>query len=214
MAIALVSHALVSLAEVHAALFIDDDDQDERLNLLINRITEAAEAAVGRDLVSDGRGALTEFYTLERYTANLYLRVLPIISVTSVHESYLRTYDADSLLTEGTDFLVYKETGKLVRTHSATQEEESWEIGLEAEKVVYTGGYATTADVPYTIKDAALSLASRMYRDSKVALEGAQNLNDATGTTTLFPMAMMTKELRRELEPFVERAHFVPPRRG
>ena len=214
MAIALVSHAIISLAEVKAAIWINDAAQDERLNLLINRITEAAEAVVGRDLVSAGRGALTEFYTHERYTENLYLRVLPLISVTSVHEDHLRAYGDDTELTEGTDFLAYKEVGKLVRTFSATQEGEPWEIGLEAIKIVYTAGYATTAAVPYAIKDAALSLASRMWRDSKVALEGGQNLNDATGTTTLFPMAMMTRELRRELEPFVERAHFAAPRRG
>ena len=327
MTIPLVSHAIIGLAEVHAALFIDDDEQDDRLSLLINRITEAAEAAMGRHLVS--RGALTEYYTLDRFTPDLYLRVLPIISVTSVHEDYLRTYGDETELTAGTDFLAYNEAGKLVRTWSATWGRESWVPGLEAIKVVYAAGYTSgwlivagendklditegvtgdatatitagnyatgallateiatrlnvaatdntwtctyssatgkftighnnaqtgglewltganaassigarlgytvsaddtgaatyasdnasraEAAVPYAIKDAALSLASRMWRDSKVALEGAQNLNDATGTTTLFPMAMMTKELRRELEPFVERAHFAAPRRG
>ena len=73
--------------------------------------------------------------------------------------------------------------------------------------------YAESA-VPYEIKNEALSLASRMWQDSQEAREGVQNLNDATGTTTVFPMTMMTKELRRGLEPFVERAHFPAPRRG
>ena len=327
MAIRLVDHAIINLTEIKAAVWDDTGGQDDRLNLLINRLTEAAEAAMGRDLVS--RGALTEYYSLDCYTPDLYLRVLPIIDITSVHESCVRTYNADSLLIVGTDFVAYNEVGKLVRTATATWGREAWEAGFEAMKVIYTGGYSrgwlivagendalditegvtgdasatltagnyatgalvaveiatrlnvaatdniwtctyssTTgkftighnnaetggiewltganaatsiggrlgydmsaddtgevsyaadaasyaeAAIPYKIKDAALTLASRMWRDSQVALEGAQNLNDATGTTTLFPMAMMMKQLRRELEPFVERAHFPAPRRG
>ena len=102
----------------------------------------------GRTVYYDGQGMV-----------DLVLGRYPVVSITSLHVDLDRDFGDDTEWTEGTDFVVYKDTGIL----SALSSEEAygiWPTGIQNVKIVYGYGHAT---VPGDVKHAVLIIVQDMY---------------------------------------------------
>jgi len=202
------AYALHTLAEIKEELPQGGTGNDELLTELSNRATAGVEAYIGRYLVNRG-GAFTEHHNPEG-ECELYLLDWPVISVTSVHESATRTYDADSLLTAVTDYGVNKKTGKLTRLVTSGGP-ISWLPGYRTVQVVYWSGYATRTAVPSDIRGVAMAIIKRKFRDDRT--HGVASQSDATGSMTRFlPAELLT--LEKEALDIYRRVEFAGGRSG
>ena len=203
------SYALVSLDELKDHVGAAGSSKDSVLEGVINRVTDEVEAYLDRWIVCPAadatRGTLTEHHTFTAdgvAVCSSELRTLewPIRSVTTVHEdtSTPRTYGASALLVAGTDYEVAKAKG-LIRRLSGAGVPCPWNTGHRAIKVVYTGGYATTADVPYRIKAIALRYAALVWDEQKRGAFGTSGASDSLGNYTRFAPAQMSGEMRDAL---------------
>lgn len=188
------NHALVSLATLKAYLVVQGSSQDANLERAINAATELIEQAMGgREVVS--RGSLTEYHSLgpEDITPEIMVGQWPIATVTSVHESvgWPRTYDATTVLVEGTDFELVKPVGIIRRLTSGGPRQ--WATGSRAIRVVYSGGYkgqdgnpATAEDVPARLQQVALYVAASIFKEGDLKRWGVSSVSDAQGSVTRF----------------------------
>lgn len=171
------SYNLTTLSAVKSDLGITDTSNDTYLTTLITRASQTINQYCNRVFVSEG---MTEtFYPDREYYSYqlsggipcLQLSRWPLISVTSVTEN-------GTALVEGTDFLVDKENGRLLRldTLSYPTEWPTWKT-----VVVYTAGYAT---VPGDLEEACSRLVRARYmaktRDPFLKSERVEGVGEST----------------------------------
>lgn len=211
----LLNHALVSLAELREYLTVQGNNSDPQLVVAANQATLAIESKTGRQLVSRGDTAITEYHSIDlsvSYT-ELYVSEWPIISVTTLHEddSWPRAYGAGALLVEGTDFETVKRDGIIRRLGSGGP--QLWKPGSRIVKLVYKAGYRNTdslpaagIDIPQDLKLAALFVASSIFKESDRQRWGVSAVTDAVGTVTRF-LGYFTPQINEMLSPYVRREH-------
>jgi hypothetical protein len=204
--VTLSTYALINVAELRPALqggYSTDSSLDDVLADVINDVSETIERDLDRYLVT--RGPTTGYFTPLPGTAELYPYEWPLISVTSVHESSARTYDATTALTVGTDYVVTNPAhgyGYLTRVLGATGGRAAWAAAWRAVRIVYRSGYATTDDVPAAIKRVAKRLAVTTWGEWRRGQADLQQESSGLGTFTRFSAAFLTKDMRAELAPF------------
>lgn len=143
--------------------------------------------------------------------ADLWLPDWPVKNVHQVYESTARTYDSDSLLVEGTDFVVAgsdvaRPYGVLRRTADATSGLQSWDSGYRAVKATWSGGFFGTANVPSDLKTVAMQLA-KLYYDAEGRSElGLTTRGDATGSWTRSYPPGLTREHRAVLDRYSDQS--------
>ncbi len=121
-------------------------DEDERLDLLIDWITERAKGIIGRDLEKKER---TELLDGAGGTV-IILPVIPVEEVKSISLDAQRNFQASI---EPEEFTVNKETG-VIELHNHVSP-----VGSKTIKVVYTAGWEQD-DVPADLKMAAIEAIS------------------------------------------------------
>src|SRR5574341_1623648 len=232
---ALSAYALRTVAAQKTLWTLAGNGQDPLIEQCINDASAMVERAWGRDIVS--RGALTEFYPKDtgsavfvspaailmtdpmlRFSgqgsgglaaANLYLNEWPIVSVTSVNEDSARVYGSGSLLVADTDYVIQKQSGKLVRVSGATP--KPWLWSWRAIKVVYIAGYQNMSGtivgadpVPFEILRVFDELVTWIYRQrggfggSREA--GLVSMTDAMGNRTFTGPAYITSAMQGALD--------------
>lgn len=164
-----------------------EDDVEDTLSDCLEFASDEIERFLGRKLVT--RGAITEYHTPSTagYPELLYLTQFPVILFTSVSEGYWSAgaFVVSQALTSLTHYISDSDAGTLIRISDAGST-QPWLSGFETIRVVYTAGYATTADIPQAIRSVAVSLAARRYAAIKRGNAGAQSFTDALGTVTRF----------------------------
>ncbi len=184
------TYALISLDELKEDLQVSGSGQDSILERIIGRVTSEIEAFLERRIVTrttaDPLTRLTEYHNFAHYTSELRTLEYPIIAITTIHEdiSLPPAYGASALLTSGTDYQVLAELG-MIRRLSVGQP-YPWLLGSRTVRIVYSAGYADTASVPDHIKDVALSMATRKFRNLQRGGDAAQQVQDGLGMVTRF----------------------------
>ena len=178
------TYALVTLEEVKAYIGAAGSAADPVLESCINRASAWIESETDRKFIT--RGAITEYHSVRAGDHSIRLAERPIVTVTSVHESSScpPVYDAASLLTANTDYMLVKERG-IIRRVSLGQP-TPWLTGYRAIKVVYSYGYANQDSVPEDLRQLCLFVATSMFKESDRARWGLSSVTDALGTVTRF----------------------------
>ncbi len=194
------TYALVTVDELKTAFSLQGSAMDATLEAVINRVSDMLETYLGRLVVTRTTATpatrITEYHTLDSLRSALFLTQYPIITLTSVDEGTWSagTWTSSASLAEGTDYIADKPSGKLVRISSGCA--GSWLTGFEGVRVVYSAGVVDTAGVPQAIKDVALSLAARKFKEAQRGGE-TQQVQDGLGMVTRF---MPSELLRMEKE--------------
>jgi hypothetical protein len=204
---ALDAWALLSLPELKEHLGINGTGQDTVLESVIMDTTEALEDYLDRDIVT--RATLVEYHTMtvdgrDLFTCELRQRQWPIIAITSVYEdtaSWPRTYPASTLLTVDVDYQKVRTQRDFIRRLNTGWGSAAriWGTGIRAIKLTYTGGYATTATVPRSIKTQAKKYAALLWREIDRKMQGVSSQSDALGNFQRFGPATITKEMEDAL---------------
>lgn len=179
------AHWIATEADYRAYAAAGGSDQTANIQRALRTSTSFIERRLGRNVVS--RGSLTEYHTVPWGVCRDTIRtnVYPLLSVTSVHESTSspRAYDADSLLTVGTDYVFVSETGEIRRLCSS--ELAPWKPGYRAIKVIYTAGWAQ-ADVPDELRQLCLFGAASVFKEGGLQRWGVSAATDDQGNYQRF----------------------------
>jgi len=149
---------LTTLAQVKALLQVTETDWDALLEELIGAISQRAGTYCNRDFESKVR--VEYHYGGGQY---LYLKGLPVISITSVYGSDTWEWGTDNLI-PAADYQLL-EAGMLAYRYG------NWPYGPKTLKVTYTGGYAADA-IPADLEMAVRSqVAYDFNRRKDIGLE-------------------------------------------
>lgn len=176
----------------------NDSGKDSLLYGILDRSRARIEAYLRRYLVARASD-LTEFHTLTSPDSELFTLDWPIISITSIHEDSSRVYGSSSLLVEGTDYLLVKGKGKIVRLSGGTP--TSWRSGFHAIRIVGKFGYANTESVAGEIKDPALRHVVRTFRMVTREDDGVSSVADDVGRVQYFSDKTF-RSLAEEFRPY------------
>jgi len=134
---------------------VKDDDKDW-IERLVRGFSQRAETFTNRSFYKESRTSLYSPGTSQR---TLQLAAFGTSgTITTVHESYERVFDADSL-TDPTAYVFDVDTGMLSRDYG------TWLIGRNVVQVVYDAGLGTTIDdVPEDLRMAAIMQSAFWYQ--------------------------------------------------
>lgn len=124
-----------TLAEVKAQLGLTDATDDAALTVWLNGLEGRFDVHCRRRFLV---GSETEYFDGDHW--QLPLHRFPVASITSVHVDDERVYGADTLLGSG-EYVLNARQGLLSYGSGTTR----WPAGLQAIKVVYTGGVLNTS---------------------------------------------------------------------
>ena len=191
------TYALITTDELKTALSLSGTTMDAVIEGIINRVSDMLEAYMGRHIITRGGTGITEYHSFDSLRSELFLTQYPIATISSVKEGYWSggTWVATTTLTILSDYVADMPAGKLIRLSSGGC--ASWATGFETVQIIYAAGVAATANVPQAIKDVALSLAARKFREVQRGGEAAQQYQDGLGMITRF---MPSELLRMEKE--------------
>jgi len=202
--VALWAYALSTVEQAKKALVLKDDRHDAVIEACVNEASQMVEDQWGRHIVS--RGSLTEYHPRNGggLGAAIYVNEWPIISVTTIHEDSNRAYDATTLLTVDTDYIISKPIGEIVRVSSSLP--LGWEAGWRAIKIVYLGGYqdvggtiSGAAALPHAVKRVFFELVAWMVRQRTGGEVGMTQVQDGFGNRTFSGPAYITPAMAAAL---------------
>jgi hypothetical protein len=196
---------LLSLEEfkLFAGLNPAESDRDYAIEAILGYTTSAIESYLDRKLVT--RGSIVEYHTTMYGQCEIYLSQWPAIAVASVYEDSTRSYAASSLLTVNTDYTVTAPRGKLTRISNLVS--TTWVAAYRSIKVTYTGGYATTADVPNEIKYQAQRFASIAWGEAAKKTFGLASVSDVSGSISRFVPPGLNELMKAGLYKFRRMEH-------
>jgi hypothetical protein len=172
---------LVTLDAVKDELEIDrtDTSKDDLFKRLRTRARDLIEDELNQPVIAPTLPITVQFDIEEWDVLRLWLPVVPVIAITSIHESYQQQWTDENKLTEGSQYLLDKATGCLDRIFGTAPVFGSaasfWAFGLRTVQIVYRGGYeddATKSNVPGRAQDVCLRLIATMYREIERKAQG------------------------------------------
>jgi hypothetical protein len=201
--------ALVSVEDLKGFMGgLSGSGQDPRLEEAINAASAIVSEDLGRILVGAAPTtpfAVTEYHTILENTHELCLLDWPIVSVTSIHEDGSRTYDATTLLTPATDYIIDGKDGRILRVTSGGGA-RAWLTGFEAIKVVALVGYkdqagnpAAAANLPSDLKDVCCWIAARLFQESERKGWDISSVTDGLGSMTRFTGSRLPPMMQERL---------------
>ncbi len=145
---------LVTLAEYKNAAGITSTNSDSVIISLVPKVSAFIKNYCNRSIIDYSSVDKTEIATVA-YSDIIYLKEAPIISVTSVSESYDygQSYNALALYT---DYVVDTEYDAIVRVGT------NFSATRNGVKIVYKGGYT---EVPEPLKQGAIELITYLLRN-------------------------------------------------
>lgn len=193
MAIITVAEAKTYLPGLNASSSTEDT--------FIGVLVDAASVWIARFCGYPGKAPTVEDTSYTRYftpddAEDLILDVLPVVSITTIHDDPARGYDAAHLVDSGNYTLLDGDAGLVCTTSTSTH---SWSVGEKrAVKVVFTAGYTTIPD--------DMKLACRMIVRAAYDLRKRSGVVSETavgGTQATFRDEDVPPQVRRMLRPFM-----------
>lgn len=192
MAIITVAEAKQSLPGLNAASSTEDT--------FIGVLVDAASVWIARYCGYPGKTPTVEDITYTRYLTpddydDLILDVVPVVSITTIHDDETREYAAATLVDSSNYTLLDGDVGLVCTTANGVH---SWTVGSKrAVKAVFVAGYAT---IPDDMKLAARMMVRTAYDLRKRA--GVTDETAAGGTSSTYRDEDVNPLVRRLLRPF------------
>lgn len=159
--------SLCTLMDVKGRLVIDGAESDEMILRIIKGVEAIFNNYCNRVLLQDNSDA-TEYYTGCHHL--LQLKKYPVISITSITESYDYTYDFDNgtVLVENADYRLLDSGRKGMINRIIAQ----WPSHAEGIQIIYRGGYCPAGstpgtgeiEVPNDLREAAIEQTCLIYK--------------------------------------------------
>lgn len=182
---------LTTITRVKTHLAKVDSSYDALLGNLITSTSAMVEKYLRRHAQATSR---TEYYHVDPFCRAIFLRGVPITSITSVYNDSEREYGSSTLISSD-DYGYVGRTGEVSFDYYL-------ECGTEAVKITYTGGMAATAaafvdaypDIAYATE---LQIAEDFRRRG---IAGATAINLDGGSTSFVGQLKMLEHVREILD--------------
>lgn len=188
---------LCTLADVKTALNVTSSDKDTLISALIVAASRWIEGHCQRTFAST---SYTEVFSpgrdgrILRSGTVVRPRQYPIISVTSLHESSVRTFDATSLL-PATDYAIGQGSLTVELLDDGTT--IALQGGQRTVQLIYVAGYAT---IPGDLQRAAVMLAVHLYHKAD-----RQKQNVASESLGGVTVSYLNETMPKEAQAIVDR---------
>lgn len=218
----LVAWSLLTLAEAKTALRTKGDFADAELVVLLRQITEMIEQEIGYRPVTGG-DPITEVHDLANAQGFIYVRVRPVVSITSVtlrgsddalESTSYRTNFKEGMISLGSGQVAPVFGTGLLRpaaTPFNDWPEESWarqgglffRPGNDSATIVYVAGFSETSAVPGGLKAVAEEMLARRYRTRERKSQGVTSeIAQGFATATRYDPKVLTEDMKARLRPF------------
>lgn len=149
---------LITLQEYKDAKGLSKSDDDAKLTVLIERVSDIIQTYLGYTLVGDPLENITEYISLDYDTDIVYLDRFPINSIVSVTEANPYSYDSTIHLplAISLDYIFDATRGRLLRKNGY------WGTGINSIAVTYTAGFTET---PSALKLAVIDLVTYYHKE-------------------------------------------------
>jgi hypothetical protein len=184
---------LTTVERVKRRLGIESDDQDDVIGRLISSISRQFEIVADRYALIDDR---TVIHDVEHAgQRRFYLRGYPVVEITSVHYSPVRTFDPTTLLAS---------TYYAVRGPWLTILDTDMEESIQSLQVVYNGGMAEDTDAFWAafpdVADAVdVQAAFLRKRDANL---GVASVSDPSGSANFQQTIELLPYVRQTFESY------------
>jgi len=158
---------ICTLGDVKDRLGISVTEHDAAINRIISGLESIFDRHTNRNLLVNAAD-ITEYYSAISSESRIVLNRYPIVSITSVKESYNYDFDAATALVGDTDYRQLRsgENGILYRIYT------SWATFEDAIQVIYRGGYCSAGQtpgagefaLPADLREAAIEQASFFFK--------------------------------------------------
>ncbi len=182
---------LTSKANVKEYLGISGTDDDDFIDNLIDRASEAIESHCRREFNSEER---TEYHD-GRGSSRLVLKHRPVTAVASIYDDLNRDFGSGTLISSS-DYLVREDEGIVEFVSSS-----SFKDGRLNVKVTYTGGYST---IPTDLGQACIMLVALLYHRGKQGADGIKQESQAGAYSVTYVGMLMTPEITALLASYRE----------
>ena len=162
-----VTGRICTLGDVKDRLGISDTEHDTAINRIISGLKAIFDRHTNRNLLLNADD-VTEYYSAISGESRIVLNRYPVVSITSVKESYNYDFDAATALVENTHYRQLRsgENGILYRIYT------SWATFEDAIQVIYRGGYCSAGQtpgagefaLPADLREAAIEQASFFFK--------------------------------------------------
>lgn len=187
-----------------------DDELKRLLNITVTTwdtlLAELSEQVAGqietilKRKLEDSGSAVTEYASPTGRQQIITVKRYPIVSITSIHEDYLREYGSATVVSTS-DYFTDPERGLIYRKN------RPWYGGSRVVKVIYRGGYTAASGVLQGIPEewkraAKMQVAHEWQRRESI---GATSQTYAGGGSTSLPETGLLKGVLEILEPWRRR---------
>lgn len=166
---------LITLETYKQAKAITGAKDDERLDIIVSSVNQLVKTYCNNSIIDYAVTPYTEYVSTDFPTNQHTLTEFPVLTIEEVWERSHPT-EAYVQLTAGEDFVLDRRSDTLYRVGA------NWMLGIEAIKVVYTAGYAST---PPDLTLALIDLIQYYYKDeykSNRQIGSASMSNNPTGS--------------------------------
>lgn len=187
---------LTTIERVKAHIGKSTPDMDGTLSILITATSAMVERYLRRHVQSTSR---TEYYDVAPATCRVFLRGVPVTTITTIHNDDLREYGSSTLI-DSDDYTITERIGEVAFDYIL-------EPGTNALKVVYTGGMAASTgafiaafpEVAYAVELQTIEA----YRRRGIAGASASTLDG--GSTTFVGQHRFLDHVREILDMYALR---------
>lgn len=177
---------IISLAEYKQFEGLSKNDQDVKLNLLIEAASNLIKTYLGNMFAPDV-SPIVEYISVDYDTDRIFPKFYPISSLISVEEPDRYTYDSTVHVPIQVGTQYYLDGDSIVRVPGDGF--ANWPLSPATVKVTYLGGYEAN-ETPSELKLACIELVN-YYRDKGFlpnrSLQGATIINAGAGVAELPP---------------------------
>lgn len=156
---------LINIEDVKSFLGITVTTDDDKMMPLCQSAQDYADGYCDRTL----EGSTFIEYHDGDGTDIIQLRIMPVVSISSIYDDYDRVYGSDSLIAS-TDYAFNPATGIITRVVGVFMN------GVNNVKITYVAGYGSGyTNLPYNLKQALIYLATAMYLEGKAGVQVFEN---------------------------------------
>tara|TARA_Y100001973_G_scaffold64658_3_gene94505 strand:+ start:1598 stop:2206 length:609 start_codon:yes stop_codon:yes gene_type:complete len=193
--------AIISAAQARAYIpSLSGDSDDSTLDVLISRFDSVAASFLGFPKQSSGAISIESGTYVEyldgRGGREIRPSVVPIVSVTSIHDDPDLDYTDSADLIAASDYTIYGDEGRIILDFDAT--DAAFSNGERHVKITYVAGYSG-ATMPSSIQHAAAIQVAHWYQAR--AHIGKTNVSSAGQSAQLKTLELLP-EVKHALGPF------------
>jgi len=186
---------IITLSDAKVVLKVTGAAHDARITQLVEALSDFAERYTNHVFVL--RAGVTERHSGSLTRDALYLKTIPVETITSIHDDPEGVFGASTLVDPLDYFLASSKAGVVRLTGMKTGKRE-FLAGIANVKVVFTAGYSA---IPDAAKEFVRQAIAHLFRTEEARAQGVTNMGKGDSNVS-FSFNAIPPDVLALLEPF------------